>query len=96
MKSNIYNIEDLSSFFKVLSNTTRIKILLTISEKSLCVEEISNALNMSQSAISHQLRILKDNRYVKSQKQGQFVYYSLDDIHILEIINNGLSHISHN
>ncbi len=94
MQTNI-NIENLSSFFKVLSNTTRIKILLTIGEKTLCVEEISNALNMSQSAISHQLRILKDNRYVKSQKQGQFVYYSLDDIHVLEIINNALLHISH-
>ncbi len=94
MQTNI-NIESLSNFFKVLSNTTRIKILLAIGENTLCVEEISNVLNMSQSAISHQLRILKDNRYVKSQKQGQFVYYSLDDIHVLEIINNALLHISH-
>ncbi len=90
------NITSLANFFKVLGNTTRIKILLHIGNDSLCVDEISSSLNMSQSAISHQLRVLKDNRYVKSEKKGQFVYYSLDDIHILEIINNARLHIEHN
>ncbi len=92
---NISNIANLSDFFKVLSNDTRLKILLLLDDKSLCVEEISLSLNMTSSAISHQLRILKNSRYVKSEKKGQYVYYSIDDIHIFEIINNALLHIKH-
>ncbi len=89
------NVDTLASFFKILGNTTRINILLEISKSGLCVEEISEKLNMTQSAISHQLKLLKANRLVKSTKKGKFVYYTLDDQHIVEIIENAFNHINH-
>ena len=76
---------DLAEIFKVFGDSTRIKIL--------CVCDIAQLLNMNQSAISHQLRILKQNRLVKSRRDGKAVFYSLADSHVRTIINQGMEHI---
>ena len=67
--------------------------MYTISNNELCVQDIANAVSMTQSAVSHQLRVLKASRLVKSRKDGKEVYYSLDDEHITNIFNMGLNHI---
>ncbi len=84
---------DLAELFKVFGDTTRIKILYTLFEEEMCVCDIANLLNMTHSAISHQLRVLKQARLVKFRKEGKVVYYSLDDSHINQIFNCGLCHI---
>lgn len=86
-------LKDLSGFFKVFGNNTRVRILFTLLEKELCVHDITIALDMSQSAISHQLRILREARLVKFRKNGKEVIYSLDDEHIEQIFKLGLSHV---
>ena len=86
-------IQDLSEFFKVFGDPTRIKILSLLSEKQLCVHSISEALGMQQTAISHQLKMLRQNRLVRYRKEGRHVYYSLCDSHISRIIDIGLEHI---
>ena len=84
---------DLAELFKVFGDTTRIKILYALFSNEMCVCDIANLLNMSQSAISHQLRVLKQARLVKFRKEGKTVYYSLDDSHISQIFDCGLNHI---
>ncbi len=84
---------DLAELFKVFGDTTRIRILYALFENEMCVCDIANLLNMTQSAISHQLRVLKQSRLVKFRKDGKVVYYSLDDNHIYHIFNEGLNHI---
>ena len=86
-------VQDLSEFFKVFGDPTRLKILSILSEKPLCVHTISETLEMQQTAISHQLKILRQNRLVRYRKEGKHVFYSLKDSHINEIINTGLEHI---
>lgn len=86
-------IVDLADLFKNFSDSSRIKIMYTISNNELCVQDIANAVSMTQSAVSHQLRVLKTSRLVKSRKEGKEVYYSLDDEHITDIFNKGLEHI---
>lgn len=83
----------LTGLFKVFGEPTRIKILYVLSQGETCVCDIAQILNMTQSAISHQLRILKENRLVKFRKEGKTVFYSLDDQHIFTILNQGLEHI---
>ncbi len=85
---------DLAELFKVFGDTTRIKILCALFEAEMCVCDIACLLNMTQSAISHQLRVLKQARLVKYRKEGKVVYYSLDDNHIKSIFDQGLLHIS--
>lgn len=85
---------DLAEFFKVFGDTTRIKILCALFEAEMCVCDIAALLGMNQSAISHQLRLLKHERLVKHRKDGKVVYYSLDDEHIKQIFDHGLNHIS--
>jgi DNA-binding transcriptional ArsR family regulator len=85
---------DLSDLFKVFGDTTRIKILCTLFQAEMCVCDIAALLNMTQSAISHQLRVLKQARLVKFRKEGKVVYYSLDDDHVKSIFDQGLNHIS--
>ncbi|WP_027623612.1 ArsR/SmtB family transcription factor [Clostridium lundense] len=85
----------LSDLFKVLGDYTRIKIIYALFNKELCVCDIAELLDMSQSSISHQLRILKAARLVKFRKEGKVVFYSLDDNHIDQIINSGLEHVEH-
>lgn len=85
---------DLAEFFKVFGDTTRIRILCALFESEMCVCDLSALLNISQSAISHQLRGLKSARIVKFRRDGKVVYYSLDDEHIKHIFDEGLRHIT--
>ncbi|MFW5985475.1 MAG: ArsR/SmtB family transcription factor [Halanaerobiaceae bacterium] len=83
----------LADTFKVLSTPTRIKIINALANKELCVCDISELLDMSQSAISHQLKKLRELKLVKYRKEGRSVYYSLDDDHILQLFAQGLAHV---
>ncbi len=85
---------DLAELFKVFGDSTRIKILYVLFEAEMCVCDIAQILNMTVSAISHQLRILKQARLVKFRKEGKSVFYSLADDHIKKIIDNGIEHIN--
>lgn len=84
---------DLANFFKIFGDTTRIKILTVLSHSELCVYDISEVLGMTQSAVSHQLRVLRGVNLVKYRKEGKTVFYSLDDEHINQIFNMGMEHI---
>lgn len=86
-------LQNLGDFFKLLGDNTRIKILNILFYEEMCVCDIAHILNMTQSAISHQLRVLKQGRLVKYRKEGKVVYYSLDDDHVKEIVQKGLIHI---
>ncbi len=86
-------ISGLSEFFKVLGDTTRLRILDLLLKKSMCVNEMSMKLNISQSAISHQLKNLRTSNLIKSEKIGQMVNYSIADEHVEIIIKYGLEHI---
>jgi DNA-binding transcriptional ArsR family regulator len=88
------SLYDLAELFKVFGDTTRIKILWALDEEEMCVCDIAALLNMTQSAISHQLRILKNARLVKYRREGKIVYYSLDDDHVRQIFDQGLIHIN--
>lgn len=88
------NLYDLAELFKVFGDTTRIKILYSLFASEMCVCDIAVVLNMTQSAISHQLRVLKQARLVKYRKEGKVVYYSLDDDHVKQIFDQGLVHIN--
>ncbi len=84
---------DLSDLFKLFGDNTRLKILYSLFESELCVCAISELLNMTQSAISHQLKVLKDARLVANRREGKTVYYRLADDHVRSIIMQGMSHI---
>lgn len=84
---------DLSELFKVFGDSTRIRILFVLFECEVCVCDLAEALNMTQSAISHQLKILKQSKLVKSRREGKSVFYSLSDNHVRTIIAQGLDHI---
>ena len=84
---------DLAELFKVFGDSTRIRILFVLFEAEVCVCDLAAALQMTQSAISHQLRILKQNKLVKSRREGKSIFYSLADGHVRTIINQGLEHI---
>ena len=84
---------DLAELFKVFGDSTRIRILFVLFEAEVCVCDLAKALNMTQSAISHQLRILKQNKLVKSRREGKSVFYSLADDHVRSIIAQGREHI---
>ena len=84
---------DLAELFKVFGDSTRIRILYVLFEAEVCVCDLAEALNMTQSAISHQLRILKQNKLVKSRREGKSVFYSLADSHVRTIIDQGREHI---
>lgn len=86
-------IFDLADLFKIFGDSSRIKIMYAISKNELCVQEIANNVQMTQSAVSHQLRVLKNSRLVKSKKVGKEVFYSLDDDHVASIFTKGLEHI---
>lgn len=84
---------DLADLFKVFSDSTRIRILAELFDGELCVGDIADRLEISQTAISHQLRILKQNHLVKYKRQGKSMIYSLADEHVREIINCAIEHI---
>ena len=84
---------DLAELFKVFGDTTRIRILYVLFEAEMCVCDIAEILNMTQSAISHQLRVLKQARLVRNRREGKQIYYSLADDHVRTIIGQGREHI---
>lgn len=84
---------DLAELFKVFGDSTRIRILFVLFEAEVCVCDLAKVLNMTQSAISHQLRILKQNKLVNSRRDGKSVFYSLADGHVRTIIAQGREHI---
>lgn len=84
---------DTAELFKVFADSTRIRILYSLSKNEKSVSEITNELNMNQSAISHQLKILKNNNLVKFRRSGKTILYSLDDEHVENIINQGIEHV---
>lgn len=85
---------DLAELFKVFGDSTRIRILFVLFEAEVCVCDLAQVLRMTQSAISHQLRILKQSKLVKSRREGKSVFYSLADDHVRTIIAQGCEHIS--
>ncbi len=87
------SLYDLAELFKVFGDSTRIRILYALFEAEMCVCDIAGLLNMNQSAISHQLRILRNMKLVKYNKVGRVAYYSLDDIHINNLFAEGLRHV---
>ena len=87
-------LADLADLFKNFSDTTRIRILSLLISDEMCVADITAALNATQSAVSHQLRILKQSRLVKSRRSGKIIYYSLADDHVKTIIAMGMEHIT--
>ncbi len=84
---------ELAELFKVFGDSTRIRILYALFENELCVGDIAELLNMSQSSVSHQLRILKDAKLVRFRREGKSIYYALDDEHVYHIIKMGMEHV---
>lgn len=84
---------DLAELFKVFGDSTRIRILYALFEAELCVFDIAQLLGLTQTAVSHQLRVLKTNKLVKCRREGKVVFYSLADDHVRRIINQGMEHI---
>jgi ArsR family transcriptional regulator len=88
-------LKRLSDLFKILGDSTRIKILWSLDNHEMCVCDIANVLNMTKSSISHQLALLRNTGIVKYRKEGKEVYYMLDDEHIKKLYEIGLEHIDH-
>ncbi len=84
---------DLAELFKVFGDTTRIRILYALFEAELCVGDLAEFLGISQTACSHQLRVLKNNKLVRFRREGKVVYYSLSDDHVRSIIEKGMEHV---
>lgn len=84
---------DLADLFKVFGDSTRLKILNVLFEEEMCVKDISGALNMTQSAVSHQLKVLKQSRLIRSRRDGKQIFYSLADDHVRLIIDQGKEHV---
>lgn len=85
---------DLADLFKVFGDSTRVRILCALFKNEMCVCDIAVLLQMTKSAISHQLRILKQSKLVRNRREGKIVYYSLDDEHVKNIFDQGLAHVS--
>ena len=86
-------IADLSDMFKIFGDQTRVKILMALESGEMCVCDIAAVMNMSQSAISHQLRVLKQSNIVKTRREGKVVYYSISDDHVKEIFDMAMVHV---
>lgn len=87
-------LNELADFYKVFGDATRVKILCVLLESEMCVCDLAELLSMTQSAISHQLRVLKQMKLVKNRREGKTVFYSLADGHIQSIISQGMEHIT--
>lgn len=85
---------DLSELFKIFGDSTRVKIINVLLDNELCVGDIADKINVSQSAVSHQLRILKDSKLVKFRKEGNMTYYYLADDHVEKIFKMGCEHVN--
>lgn len=88
-------VTDLAEFFRVFGDATRIRLLWLLVQREMNVGQLAEALDMTQSAVSHQLRVLRQNDLVKYRKDGKTVYYSLDDDHVKTVLQNGTTHICH-
>ena len=86
-------LDSVADFFKMFGDITRLKIMLALQQSELCVMDIAEALSMTQSAISHQLKILKQSKLVKSRREGKSIIYSVADEHVRSIIALGMEHI---
>ena len=86
-------IEQLADFYKVMGDATRLKLLMALESGEFCASDLANVSQMTRSAVSHQLKTLKNNKLVKSRKEGKTVYYSLDDEHIHSVLKVALEHI---
>lgn len=89
------HLNAVSDFFKVLGDETRMKIIHALAHDELCVTDLAAALGMTQSAVSHQLKLLRMANQVKTRRDGKSIYYSLDDQHVLDILEEALTHIRH-
>ena len=88
------SLYDLAELFKVFGDSTRIRILYALFEEEMCVGDIALLLGLSQTAVSHQLRVLKINKLVKGRKEGKVVFYALADDHVRRMIDQGMEHIA--
>lgn len=88
-------VSKLASFFKVVGDESRVKIIYVLSLREMCVNDIAQTLAMTQSAVSHQLKLMKAEGHVKSRRSGKNIFYSLDDEHVVDIMGEGLKHIMH-
>lgn len=86
-------LQQVSSFFTAFSDPTRLRILVALRARELCVCDLASALDMTSSAVSHQLRLLRLVRLVASRRQGKIVYYRLNDDHVSHMLDNGLEHV---
>lgn len=93
-KMDIEELYDLAELFKFFGDSTRIRILYELIDRDICVADLAAALDMTQSAVSHQLRILKQSRLIKSRREGKQIFYSLDDDHVKKMIELGMEHLS--
>lgn len=84
---------DLADLFRVFGDSTRIKILYALHDSERCVQDIAEAVALSQSAVSHQLRVLRDSKLVRFRREGKTVYYALDDDHVRTILSVGMEHL---
>lgn len=91
----VEQLQELASLFKALGDATRVRILAALAAGELCVCDLSAVLDMSQSAISHQLRLLRAAKLVRFRREGKNVFYSLDDAHVLALFDQGLEHVRH-
>lgn len=91
----LQEMEQISRIFKLLSDKTRLKILLSLEKGERNVTSIAEIVNMEQSAVSHQLKLLRENRMVRSRREGKTIYYQLDDDHVFDILEQTLEHIRH-
>ena len=84
---------DLSDFFKIMGDSTRLQLLMSLQQSEMCVSDLANVLNMTKSAVSHQLKTLRVSKLIKSRKEGKTVIYSLDDAHVHEVLAKSIEHI---
>ena len=87
------DVEGLTEFFRVLGDPTRVRILDALATSELCVGDLAERLGLSESAVSHQLRLLRSTRIVRSRRAGRMIFYSLDDRHVLALFRQGLRHV---
>jgi DNA-binding transcriptional ArsR family regulator len=87
------DVEGLTEIFRVLGDPTRVRILDLLSREELCVGDVANRLGVTESAVSHQLRLLRNTRVVRSRREGRMIFYALDDRHVLTLFRQGLRHV---
>ena len=92
-KLDDHSVEGLTEIFRVLGDPTRVRILDALSRAELCVSDLASRLCVTESAVSHQLRLLRNTRIVRSRREGRMIFYALDDDHVLALFRQGLRHV---